>query len=279
MPFANELQPGLAVRLADHDANADGGLTKEAGQKRLAKLRARLDVLQEELYAAGSQSLLCIFQGMDTSGKDGVIRNVFEVANPQGMQVSSFKVPTEDELSRDFLWRVHKQVPAKGIIGIFNRSHYEDVLVVRVHNLVSADVWQQRYEQINAFERLLNDTGTIVMKFFLHISREEQEERLLEREQDVTKAWKLSAGDWKERTHWDAYMAAYEDALSRCNTPAAPWYVVPANRKWFRNIAVAEAVVERLERERAGWQRTLDAMSKQRLAELAAYRSALAVNG
>jgi PPK2 family polyphosphate:nucleotide phosphotransferase len=246
MSYAHKIPPGKKVKLADYDPDADGGLAKEAGREQFAKLNAELDVLQEELYAAGQHAVLMVLQGLDTSGKDGTIRNVMLNLNPQGCRVESFKVPTEEELAHDFLWRVHKVAPRKGMFGVFNRSHYEDVLVVRVHNLAPKEVWQARYEQINHFEELLAASGTIVIKFFLHISKDEQEQRLLEREQDLTKAWKLSAGDWREREHWDAYTAAYEDVLRNCSTKAAPWYVVPANHKWYRNLAVSEVLVDTL---------------------------------
>jgi PPK2 family polyphosphate:nucleotide phosphotransferase len=269
MPHAVRLKPGQRVRLADHDPDADGGLDKQAGRKALAPLLGELAALQQELYAAAGNSVLVVLQGMDTSGKDGTIRKVFGSVNPQGCQVTSFKAPTPEELAHDFLWRVHRAVPATGMIGVFNRSHYEDVLVVRVHELVPAAAWKRRYEQINEFERILVANGTILCKFFLHISEEEQQQRLLAREQDVSKAYKLSPGDWRERKHWDDYQAAYEDALRRCGTEEAPWHLVPANRKWYRNLAVAEALVEALRGHRRAWQEELEQMSKERLAELA----------
>lgn len=271
--YAHKVTPGLRVRLHDVDPDASGGLTKEEGRARFAELNAELDVMQEELYAAGTHALLLILQGMDTAGKDGAIRNVMLNLNPQGCRVESFKVPTEEELAHDFLWRVHKVVPRKGMVGVFNRSHYEDVLVVRVHSLVPEPVWRARYDQINAFERLLADTGTIIVKCFLHISKEEQEQRLLAREKDVTKAWKLSAGDWRERERWSDYMAAYEEALTRCSTDYAPWYIIPANRKWYRDLAISEALVETLRPYRDDWRRALDAMSRVRRAELDAFRA------
>jgi PPK2 family polyphosphate:nucleotide phosphotransferase len=263
----------MRVRLHDIDPDANGGLNKDEGRARFAELNAELDVMQEELYAAGIHALLLILQGMDTAGKDGAIRNVMLNLNPQGCRVESFKVPTEEELAHDFLWRVHRVVPRKGMVGVFNRSHYEDVLVVRVHSLVPESVWRARYDQINAFERLLADTGTIIVKCFLHISKEEQEQRLLARERDVSKAWKLSAGDWRERAFWDDYMAAYEEALTRCSTDYAPWYIIPANRKWYRDLAISEALVETLRPYRDDWRRALDAMSRARRAELEAFRA------
>jgi PPK2 family polyphosphate:nucleotide phosphotransferase len=271
--YAHRVTPGAHVRLHDIDPDANGGLTKEEGRARFTEFNAELDVMQEELYAAGTHALLLILQGMDTAGKDGAIRNVMLNLNPQGCRVESFKVPTEEELAHDFLWRVHKVVPRKGMVGVFNRSHYEDVLVVRVHSLVPEPVWRARYDQINTFERLLSDTGTIIVKCFLHISKEEQEKRLLAREEDVAKAWKLSAGDWRERAFWDDYMAAYEEALTRCSTDHAPWYIIPANRKWYRDLAISEALVETLRSYRDDWRRALDAMSRARRAELEAFRA------
>jgi PPK2 family polyphosphate:nucleotide phosphotransferase len=272
MDHAFKVTPGKKVRLADYDPNADGGMSKEAGQAKLGQLTAELGALQEELYAAGQHSVLMILQGIDTSGKDGTIRNVLVDVNPLGCRVESFKVPTEEELAHDFLWRAHRVTPRKGIIGVFNRSHYEDVLVVRVHKLVPKNIWQSRYDQINAFENILASNNTIILKFYLHISKDEQEQRLLEREQETTKAWKLSAGDWREREHWDDYIAAYQDVLQRCSTDAAPWYIVPANRKWYRNLAVSEVLVETLREYGKDWRKALDAMSKARLAELAEFR-------
>jgi PPK2 family polyphosphate:nucleotide phosphotransferase len=273
MDHAFKVAPGKKVRLSDYDPDANGGMSKEDGQIKLAKLTAELGEIQEELYAAGQHSVLLILQGIDTSGKDGTIRGVLADVNPQGCRVESFKVPTEEELAHDFLWRAHRVTPRKGMLGVFNRSHYEDVLVVRVHKLVPDKIWKARYDQINAFEHILASNSTIVLKFYLHISKGEQEQRLLEREQDVTKAWKLSAGDWREREHWDDYIAAYQDALQRCSADVAPWYIVPANRKWYRNLAVCETLVETLRGYRGEWKKALDAMSKARLAELAEFRA------
>jgi PPK2 family polyphosphate:nucleotide phosphotransferase len=275
MAYTFKIQPAEKVRLKHYDPEHTGGLTREQGEAKLAVLSKELDVLQEELYAAGLDSVLVILQGMDTSGKDGAIRHVFEPCNPQGINVTSFKVPTAEELGHDFLWRIHQQTPERGMIGVFNRSHYEDVLVVRVHELVSKKVWRARYEQINHFESMLAQNRTLIFKFYLHISREEQEQRLLAREQDVAKAWKLSVGDWKERAYWDRYIEAYEDALSLCNTEAAPWQIVPANAKWFRNVAIAQALVDGLRPRRKKWQARLAEISTARLAELKVYRDSL----
>lgn len=271
MGYAVRIQPGKKVRLGDIDPNTNGGLDRKEGEELLAQLTQELGELQELLYAASTHSLLVILQGIDTSGKDGTIRNVFRDTDPLGTRVTPFKVPTSIERDHDFLWRIHQHTPEKGMIGIFNRSHYEDVLVVRVHELAPKSVWSNRFDHINNFERLLHDSDTIVAKFYLHISREEQEERLLARERDVEKAWKLSAADWVERRSWDKYMTAYEEAIQRCNTGYAPWYIIPANRKWFRNVAVAQALVETLRPLKDQW---LEALTEQGRAEIAAIRAA-----
>jgi PPK2 family polyphosphate:nucleotide phosphotransferase len=271
MGYAVRYQPGKKVRLSDIDPNTNGGLDRKEGEEMLGALTAELAELQELLYAAKTHSLLVILQGIDTAGKDGTIRSVFRDTDPLGTQVTAFKVPTQTERDHDFLWRVHQHTPEKGIIGIFNRSHYEDVLVVRVHELAPKSVWSKRFDHINNFERLLHDSDTIIAKFFLHISREEQEERLLARERDVEKAWKLSAADWVERRSWDKYMTAYEEAIQRCNTEFAPWHVIPANRKWFRNVAVTQALVDMLTPYKDQW---LEALTEQGRAEIAAIRAA-----
>jgi PPK2 family polyphosphate:nucleotide phosphotransferase len=241
--------PGKKVSLRDYEADdtslVKGG--KKEGEARLAKLSARLEELQDLLYAGHQHKLLMVLQGMDTAGKDGAIRKVFDSMDPLGIRIASFKVPTEHELDRDFLWRVHQQVPGKGEFTIFNRSHYEDVLVVRVHDLVPKKVWRERYDQINTFEKLLADTGTTIVKFFLHIDRDEQKERLQARLDDPTKRWKFRKGDLDDRKLWDDYQAAYEDALSKTSTKWAPWYVVPANAKWYRNVVIAQVLVDTLE--------------------------------
>jgi PPK2 family polyphosphate:nucleotide phosphotransferase len=273
MSYAFKVAPGKKVKLSDFDPDLDGGLSNEQGRAEFATLRAKLGELQEELYAAGQNSVLMILQGIDTSGKDGTIRKVLADVNPQGCRVESFKVPTEEELAHDFLWRAHRVSPRRGMIGVFNRSHYEDVLVVRVHKLVPSKTWRTRYEQINAFESILAANSTIILKFYLHISKDEQEQRLLAREQEVEKAWKLSAGDWQERQYWEDYIKAYEDVLSKCSTEDAPWYIVPANRKWYRNLAVSEVLVETLRAYRPEWRAALDEMSKARLAELTKMRA------
>jgi PPK2 family polyphosphate:nucleotide phosphotransferase len=241
------LIPKGKVKLADFDTNYTGGYDKQSGRAAEAELEPKLVELQERLYASSTQALLIILQGMDTSGKDGAVKHVFDVVNPNGIRIANFKVPSIDELAHDFLWRVHREVPPKGLIGIFNRSHYEDVLVVRVNELVPEKVWGARYEQINQFERLLSDTGTRILKFFLHISRDEQKERLQARLDDPAKHWKFNSGDLGVRAQWDEYMRAYEDLLTRCSTDYAPWHIVPANKKWYRNLVITRTVVETLE--------------------------------
>ena len=241
--------PGAKVLLTDSSAKpAPGAPSREEARARVAKLTARLDELQEALYAEGKRAVLVVLQGRDTAGKDGVIRNVFGPLNPQGLSVTSFKAPTPLELAHDYLWRAHQAVPPRGSIGIFNRSHYEDVLVVRVHQLVPESVWRPRYEQIGLFERILAGNGVTILKFFLHISRAEQRERLLSRLGDRKKYWKFSPGDLAERARWDDYTAAYEEALAQTSTPDAPWYVVPADDKHLRDLWVAEVVTAAMER-------------------------------
>jgi PPK2 family polyphosphate:nucleotide phosphotransferase len=221
--------------------------SKEEALLELEKLNARLAELQELLYAENKQRILIVLQAMDTGGKDGTIRRVFSGVNPQGLRIASFKVPTSEELAHDYLWRVHKVVPGNGEIVIFNRSHYEDVLVVRVHNLVPKEVWSKRYEQINQFERLLADTGTTILKFFLHIDLDEQKVRLQARLDDPAKHWKFRLGDLNERKLWPDYMKAYEDALEKTSTQYAPWYIIPANRKWYRDLVISRILIETLE--------------------------------
>lgn len=240
-------KPLSHVNLKKHDPNDTAGFTKETARAEQARYADRLDKLQEMLYAQRHAALLVILQGMDTSGKDGAIKKVFDAVDPQGVRIASFKAPTSDELARDFLWRIHREVPPRGYIGIFNRSHYEDVLVVRVNKLVPKSVWEARYDQINAFERLLHETGTRILKFFLHISREEQKKRLQARIDNPEKHWKFLPEDLKAREQWDDYMMAYTDALSRCNTDYAPWYIVPANKKWYRDLVITRTIVETME--------------------------------
>ena len=242
------VKPETKVHLDKWDPE-DAGEHKKGKQldEKLEKIRQELDRLQELLYAERKHKLLIVLQAMDTAGKDGTISHVFEGMNPQGVKVASFKAPTPEELDHDFLWRAHKQVPGKGEIVIFNRSHYEDVLVVRVHNLITRDVWQRRYKEINNFERMLAAEGTTILKFFLHITPDEQKQRLQDRLDDPAKHWKFSTADLPERKLWPDYMKAYEDAISATNTAWAPWYIVPANKKWFRNLVVASTIMAALQ--------------------------------
>jgi PPK2 family polyphosphate:nucleotide phosphotransferase len=243
------VKPGTKAGLARRDPGRTPGLKgKRASVEQLEASTARLAELQYLLYAEAKHAVLVVFQALDAGGKDGTIRHVMSGLNPQGCRVTSFKVPSAEEARHDFLWRIHKAIPQKGEVGIFNRSHYEDVLVVRVHRLVPEEVWSRRYEQINAFEKQLAENGTTILKFFLQISKREQKKRFEERLNDPTKNWKLSEADFKERDYWDGYQKAYEDAITRCSTPWAPWYVIPADHKWFRNVAVSEILVETLEK-------------------------------
>jgi len=246
------------VRLADISEAPPQGVDRSEAKKELEALGDELFDLQDLLWGARMNSVLIVLQGRDTAGKDGVIKHVAGFLNPRGVSVTSFGVPTEEEREHDFLWRIHRHTPRKGEFSIFNRSHYEDVLVVRVHNLVPESLWKERYGHIRDFEELLVEHGTIVLKFFLHISREEQEKRLIEREKEPRKAWKINAGDWEDREHWDDYTVAYEEALSRTATKRAPWTIVPADSKWYRNLVVARAVVEALRPYREDWQKRLD---------------------
>ena len=246
---AYRIKPGACFSLKEFDPD-DTGRYKKSDKARVKAaaddLVTKLDRLQERLYANGTRALLIVIQGMDTSGKDGTIKNVMSGVNPQGCRVASFKAPSEKELSYDFLWRVHQEVPRKGYIGIFNRSHYEDVLITHVHGWVSRKVVRQRLDQINDFEEMLAENGTKILKLFLHISKDEQKERLMERIRDPEKRWKFNLGDLEERQRWDEYMEAFEEVLSATSTSHAPWYVIPANRKWYRNLIVAELVVQLL---------------------------------
>jgi PPK2 family polyphosphate:nucleotide phosphotransferase len=247
--LARELMvpPGSRIKLADLDPDDTHGVDKAAAAGRLEKNLKRLAALQYMLYAESRRSLLVVLQGLDAGGKDGAIRHVMSGLNPQGVDVTPFKVPEGAEKRHDYLWRVHAAVPEWGKIGIFNRSHYEDVLVVRVHGLAPKSVWSKRYQQINDFERMLSESGVRIVKFFLYISKEEQAERLRLRLEDKTKNWKFSPADLKEREYWNQYVAAYNDVLRKCSTERAPWYAIPANRKWFRNLAVSDIMVHALE--------------------------------
>ncbi len=243
------VRPGKTFRLSDHDPDDTGSFKdKDDAKDSVDKNLKKLADLQERLYAQSKHGLLIAIQAMDTGGKDGAIKHVFSGVNPQGCQVTSFKQPTPLELKHDFLWRIHAATPCKGMIGIFNRSHYESVLVERVHDLVPKKIWSKRFDLINHFERLLSDEGTTIIKFFLHISKDEQKCRLQARLDDKEKHWKFDHNDVHERKFWHEYMEAYQDALGKCSTEAAPWYVVPANRKWFRNWVLSDTIVRTLKK-------------------------------
>jgi PPK2 family polyphosphate:nucleotide phosphotransferase len=247
------IEPGTEVVLAERDADVDDGLSKAELKDLVAALNERLEELQEILYANGRHRVLVVLQATDTGGKDGTIRHVFDGTNPQGVKVASFKKPTDAELARDYLWRVHQHVPADGEITIFNRSHYEDVLIVRVHELVPEEVWSRRYHHIREFERLLADEGTTIIKIYLHITKDEQRERLQARLDEPHKHWKFAKGDLAERAHWDDYQKAFEAMLTETSTPWAPWYVVPACDKRYRNLVVSQLLVETLESFAMDW--------------------------
>jgi len=240
------IEPGKKFKLSDYSPDDLGDFEgkKQKGNEKLAEYRAEIDRLQELLYCEHKHRLLVVFQAMDGGGKDGTVRAVFDGVNPQGVRVTSFKVPTEIELDHDYLWRIHAQTPGKGEIVVFNRSHYEDVLVVRVHNLVPKEVWKKRYKQINDFEQQLAEEGTTILKFFLNISLDEQKERMLERLEMPEKRWKFNPGDLDERKLWPEYMNAFEEAIEKTSTKWAPWYVVPANRNWYRNLVVASVIAD-----------------------------------
>jgi PPK2 family polyphosphate:nucleotide phosphotransferase len=243
------VSPGEKVSLESLDPGSTEGAPgdRKATEATLPDLESRLRAVQEKLWAEGRRSLLVVLQGMDAAGKDGTIKHVFGGVNPQGAKVASFKEPTQEELAHDFLWRIHRQVPRAGEIGIFNRSQYEDVLVARVDKLVAPKIWRRRFDHINAFERLLVDGGTTVIKFFLHISHDEQTRRLQDRLDRPDKRWKLSSSDLTERAKWSGYQEAYVDVLNKTSAAAAPWYIIPADHKWFRNWVVSMILVETLE--------------------------------
>ncbi len=243
------VEPREKVKLSNWDANDTSEFSgnKEQALIEVERLNRRLEELHEVLYAEHKHKVLIILQAMDTGGKDGTIRHVFEGVNPQGARVANFKEPTAEELDHDYLWRVHREVPANGELVIFNRSHYEDVLVVRVHQLVPPEVWKPRFDQINAFEQLLAEDGTTILKFYLHIDRDEQKKRLQARLDDPNKRWKFRLGDLQERKLWPDYMQAYEDVLNKTSTGAAPWYMVPANHKWYRDLVISSILVTKLE--------------------------------
>jgi PPK2 family polyphosphate:nucleotide phosphotransferase len=241
-------RPGKKVRLAKIDPGETAGASKDEAAARIEKLREKLVRWQEVFYAEHRRSLLIIFQAMDTGGKDGSVKSLCAGLNPSGLHITSFKAPTTEELDHDYLWRIHRATPAKGMIAIWNRSHYEDVLVARVHKLVEKKIWKARYDQINRFEKNLHENGTTILKFMLHISKEEQKRRLQARLDDPEKRWKFNPGDIKERALWGEYQKAYDDAINCCTTDWAPWHIVPADHKWARNLAIIEAVTRALKK-------------------------------
>ena len=243
------VEPDSKIKLSNYDPDDTGDLnSKSKADKLLEQHREKLSTLQDLMYAEAKHSLLVVLQAMDAAGKDGTIRHIFTGVNPQGCQVTSFKKPTLEELKHDFLWRVHRATPARGMIGIFNRSHYEDVLVVRVHGNLSKNELKNRFQAINHFEDLLVENGTTILKFFLHISKDEQRDRLQARLDDPQKYWKVNPEDLKEREYWDDYMDAYEDVFRHCSRKHAPWYIIPANKKWYRNVAISQVIIEALDR-------------------------------
>jgi PPK2 family polyphosphate:nucleotide phosphotransferase len=265
---------GVSVKLNDISSDPPKGISRQNAQQEFDTLGEELFDLQDLLWGARTHSVLVVLQGRDSAGKDGAVKHVVGCLNPRGVHVTSFGIPSHEEAEHDFLWRIHKQIPRKGEFAIFNRSHYEDVLVARVHELVPESLWKERYGHIRDFEELLAEHDTIVLKYFLHISSQEQEKRLRERELDAVKAWKINAGDWKDREKWDDYTEAYEAAISRTAAADAPWFVVPADSKWFRNLAIAHSIVDALRPHKKAWQEKLDADGRQAKAELLAYRNA-----
>ena len=269
IPDLLRVAPGTRPKLGTIDAGSAPGFEgdKAAATDRLEELRSELGEFQERLWAEGAQSLLVVLQALDAGGKDGLIRKVITAFNPQGTRVTGFGVPTEDELRHDFLWRVHAATPGKGRIGVFNRSHYEDVLVVRVNSLVPPSAWKRRYDQINAFEAALAAEGTRIVKLYLHISREEQRQRFLKRLSNPEKQWKWSSADLEARKRWQDFRAAYTDALERCSTDHAPWYVIPADHKWYRDLAAAEILVAAARGMKPKWPKPDKDLSKVVIAE------------
>ncbi len=254
--------PGEKTKLKNIDPDGTGGISNKDGSAMLATNLERLSVLQYLLYAEGKRSVLVVLQGIDAGGKDGTIKHVMSGLNPQGVTVTSFKVPEGEEKRHDYLWRVHRAVPGSGYLGIFNRSHYEQVLVVRVHDLEPKPVWSKHYDEINDFERLLTNSGVTILKFLLYISKDEQAKRFRERLDDKTKNWKFSMGDLEERKYWDSYVGAYDEMLRKCSTDDAPWYVIPANHKWFRNLAVSQILVETMEKMDLRYPKPIGDLSK-----------------
>lgn len=271
MSYSIRLKSGKSVNLDEIPTSETHGHDKASASVAMAELTHELATLQELLYGAAQHSVLVLVQGRDTAGKDGLINFLLSHVDAMGVQTTAFKAPSAEERAHDFLWRVHKATPPRGVLGIFNRSHYEDVLVTRVNGWSSTAQCRQRFHHINHFEQLLVDSGTLLLKIFLHISQEEQEERLLEREHNPQRSWKLAVEDWKDRERWDDYTRAYEDALEHC-AEAAPWHVVPADRKWYRNLAVTELLVELLRPHRNGWEEALLQRGEQSRQALTAWR-------
>lgn len=266
-------QPGSKVRLNGISAEPSKGMTRDKADKRFGALGQELFDLQDAMFGAKVNSVMVVLQGRDSAGKDGTIKHVVGCLNPRGVNVVSFGVPTAEEREHDFLWRVHRHAPRLGEFSIFNRSHYEDVLVVRVHELVPKKLWKQRFGHIADFEELLAEHGTIILKYFLHITKSEQEGRLLEREKEAETAWKLNPNDWKERDNWDEYTEAYEDAISRTAARHAAWTIVPANAKWYRNLVIAESIVSALRDHKKNWEHRLKEMGKAGRTELDDFRA------
>ncbi len=266
-------EPGGRIRLDGISADPPKGMTRDKAEARFETLGQELFDLQDAMFGAKLNSVLVVLQGRDGAGKDGAIKHVVGCLNPRGVIVTSFGVPTLEERQHDCLWRVHRHAPRLGEFSIFNRSHYEDVLVARVHDLVPGAIWKERFGHIRDFEDLLAEHGTVIRKYFLHIDKDEQEQRLLQREESAETAWKLNPNDWKEREHWGAYTEAYEDAIAKTATRHAPWTVVPANAKWYRNLVIAESIVEALRSRRKGWEQTLNTMGKAGREALHAYRA------
>lgn len=272
-PYAPSTDGSRKLSVARLETGAPASPAKEDALAELERLGAELAELMNLLTYAGQHALLVVFQGRDASGKDGAIRKVLEYTNIQNGNVAAFKAPSDEERAHDFLWRVHARAPARGHVALFNRSHYEDVIAARVHRLVPEKVWRRRFAHINAFERLLTDSDVIVVKFFLNVSRDEQLQRLLEREKAPSTAWKLNVGDWRELPLWDQTTAAYDDVLNQCSTPEAPWYLVPSDKKWFRNLAIVERLVLELRPYRKLWLEALREMGKEALKEIRALRA------
>ncbi len=266
---------GQKVRLNDISTDPPRGITRERATERFKVLGEEMFKLQDSLWGAKLNSVMVVLQGRDSAGKDGAIKQVVGYLNPRGVHVVSFGVPTTEEREHDFLWRVHRHAPRAGEFSIFNRSHYEDVLVVRVHDLAPKKLWKQRYQHIWDFEQLLAEQGCIVLKYFLHITIKEQKERLLEREKDPVTAWKLNPSDWREREYWNEFTEAYEDAISKTAAPNAPWTIVPANAKWYRNLVIAESIVEALRGHKRAWDRRLTEMGRDGREGLERYRAEL----